>query len=385
MGLNIPEILVADGTGIIMVTFLLLFRMRKQQLSQVHERIFSCVLVLSLIALTGEMVSFLIDGRTFPGCFFLQYVCNFFCVGLVVVVGFLWCLFVDYRIYCNKKRLKYKAAALCAPLLLLVTLLLSDLFGTGIIFTVDSENRYARGRFSILTYVLVFIYFMESIINAHRARKKGIVPFFFPIYCFVVPCMVGTMIQALFYGISTGWLATSIAAVFVYMELQTSNYYMDELSGLFNRQYMNYYLSQTAQQNSKIYGVLLDIDDFKLINDIHGHSAGDRAIHCMGRILVQSMHHNAVAMRMGGDEFVIFLADSSERECQKQMESIQNQIERFNKGGNEPFQLSVSMGSACFDGASVENFLAEMDAAMYERKRDYHCSKELQYEQKQSN
>lgn len=172
MGLNIPEILVADGTGIIMVTFLLLFRMRKQQLSQVHERIFSCVLVLSLIALTGEMVSFLIDGRTFPGCFFLQYVCNFFCVGLVVVVGFLWCLFVDYRIYCNKKRLKYKAAALCAPLLLLVTLLLSDLFGTGIIFTVDSENRYARGRFSILTYVLVFIYFMESIINAHRARKK---------------------------------------------------------------------------------------------------------------------------------------------------------------------------------------------------------------------
>lgn len=379
MGINIPEILVANGTGIGIVAFLLFFRVRKQQkFVQIHEQIFSVMMVFALIAMTGETLSFLIDGRKFHGCYFLQYLSNTVCLGLVVIEGFLWCLFVDYRIYCNKKRLKYKAAILSLPMLPILVLLIVGLFGKGLIFTVGRDNCYHRGSLSILTYIVLFIYFAESISNAQNAQKKGVTPFFFPIYCFVVPCIVGSLVQGFCYGISTGWLSTAVATVFVYLELQTANYYMDGLSGLFNRQYMNYYLEQKSQRGIRIHGIVLDINDFKSINDVYGHTVGDRAIGAMGKIISRSVFQNAVAMRVGGDEFVVFLSNSSDMECRQQMNAIQKSIEGFNKNENEIFCLSASMGSDRFYGQSVENFLTAMDADMYEAKRNYHKDKQMQ-------
>lgn len=373
MDINIPEILIANGTGAVTVAFLIFYRIRRrQQFAQVHERIFSVMLTLILIAQAGETVSFLIDGKIFPRSFFLQHICNILCLGLAGVVGFLWCLFADYRIYCNKKRLNSKAAVLSSPMIIMIGLLIGDLFGGGFIFKISPENCYTRGSVGLFTYVVLFIYFAESIANALNARKKGISPFFFPIYCFAVPCMLGAIIQGCFYGLSVGWLATSMAMVFVHMELQTANYYMDGLSGLFNRQYMNYYLLQKSQSVGKLYGIILDIDDFKAINDNYGHTVGDRAIQTMGKLLSQSIFKNAIAVRAGGDEFAIFLSDSSDRECNRQMETIKENIKEFNDSGNEYFYLSVSMGSDCFEGKTVEEFLSKMDSNMYAEKRIHH-------------
>lgn len=376
MGINIPEILVANGTGMVMLVFLMFFRIRKKhQFSQVHEQIFSIILVLALIAITSETLSFLIDGKVFPGCYFLQYVSNTLCVGLMAVMGFLWGLFVDYRIYYNTKRLKRKAIFLSIPLFLIAILLLCDWFGCGFIFKITPENCYIRGKLNIVIYIALFIYFAENIVNALTARKNGVTPFFFPIYCFIVPCMVGSIIQILFYGISLGWLSTAMATVFVYLELQIADYYVDSLSGLFNRRYINYYLSQKNQRDGNLHGILIDINDFKDINDIHGHMAGDSAIRVMGKILLQSLFNNAIAIRVGGDEFVVFLSDSNSEECRRQMEVIQKNIVEYNDRENEDFSLSVSMGSNSFNGKSIERFLSELDSNMYEVKRKYHQNK----------
>lgn len=378
MGINVPEILVANCAGLIIVAFLLFFRIRKQkQFIQAHEKIFSIMLVLILAAITSETVSFLIDGQKFRGCFFIQHLSNFICLGFMVALGFLWSLFVDYRIYNNTKRLRRKARLLSIPLLIIDLLMIGDLFGNGIIFSITADNCYIRGKLNILIYIVLFLYLMESVANAYHAQKKGITPFFFPIYCFIVPCMVGTICQGCFYGLSVGWLSTSVASMFIYFELQTVDYYMDELSGLFNRRFMNYYITQKSQRNNKFYGIVLDINDFKSINDIHGHTTGDRAIYVMGKILSQSIFQNAIAVRVGGDEFVIFLSDSNEKECVEQMELIQQNIDNFNKSKTESFHLSVAMGSECFDGKSMENFLSKMDFNMYEAKRQYHDSKKM--------
>lgn len=376
MNLNIPEILVANGTAIIILAFLLLFRIRQKQFGQMHEQMFSMMLATAVVAAAEETLSFLIDGWIFPGCFGIQYLSNILCLGLTAAMGFFWSLFVDYRIYCSMKRLKHKAAVSCVPLLLYVTILISDVFGGGIIFTVNAENCYARGRLGVLTYLVLFIYMADSIVNVHNAKKKGIVPFFFPVYCFVVPCIIGTIVQGCFYGITTGWLSVSVAAVFVYLEMQTVNSYMDVTSGLFNRQYMNDQLERAIHSGNKFYGIMLDVDDFKAINDFYGHTVGDRAIYMVGKILSKSMFRNASAMRMGGDEFVVLLMNSSEDECKMQMKTIQKNVERFNQNRSEAFVLSVSMGSAYFHGQSEEEFLAQMDESMYEAKRKYHCSKQ---------
>lgn len=372
MNLNIPEILVANGTAAAIVLFLLIFRFRQHQTHQPHEQLFSAMLFATLLALACETTSFLVDGVLFPGCHFIQYLSNFICIGMTVTVGFLWCLYVDQRIHCNIFRLRRKALFLCPPLVLELLLLSADLAGAGLIFSITPENRYLRGDLSFITYFSMFFYYIESILNAKRDKNSGISPFFFPAHIFVVPFMVGTVLQGAFYGLATGWLSAAVASVFIYIELQTANSYTDPLSGLFNRQYMNHYLSQSAKRGRKLHGIMLDINDFKTINDLYGHATGDRAIQTMGRLLSESLLPTATAIRLGGDEFVVLLSTTNPEECKAQMTAIQEQLDRFNNTKTEPFHLSASMGSASFDGRSSEDFLSQMDSTMYQVKRDYH-------------
>lgn len=177
MNLNIPEILVANGAGIVMVAFLFLFRIKQQHSHQVHEQIFNAMLVSILLALIGEAMSFCIDGRDFTGCSFLQYLMNAICLSQTAVGGFLWCLFVDYRIYYSKKRLNKKVAILSIPLIVHLAMLLGDLFGAGLIFEIATGNVYVRGKLCGLTCIVVMIFFVESIINSCTAQRKGVVPF----------------------------------------------------------------------------------------------------------------------------------------------------------------------------------------------------------------
>ena len=65
---------------------------------------------------------------------------------------------------------------------------------------------------------------------------------------------------------------------------------MDETSGLFNRKYMNFYLEKAHKTNPRqLYGIMMDVNDFKKINDRYGHSMGDRAIREIGKILSASL------------------------------------------------------------------------------------------------
>ena len=57
---------------------------------------------------------------------------------------------------------------------------------------------------------------------------------------------------------------------------------------------------------------MLDVNDFKIINDTYGHLTGDRAISAIGHILVNSVDNDSVAVRMAGDEFVVFLKKAPE-------------------------------------------------------------------------
>ena len=355
-----------------MVIFLLCFRVRRYESKRMGERLFTAMLVFTLAGLTAETASFLIDGRIFPGCYFLQYLTNTVCTGLTVTVGFLWCLYVDFRIFCSARRLRMKGLALGVPLLVIYGLLIVNLFGNGVVFAVDAGNRYVRGSVNLAVYIVLFFFFLESIVTVYHSKQKGISLFFFPAYYFVVPCMAGTVIQGLFYGLSVGWLATSVAFMFIYLELQTGNAYVDDTSGLFNRQYLNYYLARAARGKSSLHGIMLDVNGFKSINDCYGHSMGDRAILELGRILSEALLDNAIAMRMAGDEFVVLLSRGGAQCLDAQMQAIEDGITRFNSTGETPFRLSVSMGTASLTGEGTEAFLSQMDRSMYAAKREYY-------------
>ena len=366
--INIPEILVANGTGAILVLFLLLYRIRIAQTNQFDEKAYNFLLIVTFIATINETLSFIIDAR--PGFIFyiLQYISNTICTDASVIVGYCWCLFVEYHIYRNTNRIKKKSRILAIPLIITTILLIINLFGNGIIFSISEKNKYMRGLFSYVIYVAVFFYYIESIWTVKSAKNESILVEFFPIYNFVVPCMIGTIIQGLFFGIAVGWLCVAIAFILIYIEFQISNSFIDDLSGLYNRKYMNHYLNKLQNNKTKhVYGFLLDVNDFKVINDTYGHLSGDRAIIHIGKILQNTVGNGCVAIRMGGDEFVISAILKSNEEALALKKHIEQNVRQFNIHSKEPFHLSFSIGIAKYSG-NIDTFLSAMDDSMYEAK-----------------
>ena len=142
MTINIAEILVANSCGVSMVLLLLIFRIQNSETSRPDERLYNCMLIATLMALIAETASFLIDGKLFPGCFALQYICNTVCTGFTVLVGYLWNLFLEFKIYRSMKRLKNKALILGFPLFAVACLMVVNLFGNGIFFDISDTNVY---------------------------------------------------------------------------------------------------------------------------------------------------------------------------------------------------------------------------------------------------
>lgn len=116
---------------------------------------------------------------------------------------------------------------------------------------------------------------------------------------------------------------------------------MDETSGLFNRKYMNFYLEKAHKTNPRqLYGIMMDVNDFKKINDRYGHSMGDRAIREIGKILSASLPEDAVAIRMAGDEFIILLSRGNGKMLEDTRAAIEDGLRHFNQTTTAPFKLS---------------------------------------------
>ena len=177
--MNIPEILVANGTGAVLVCFLFLLRVRGESKNSVGSELFCRMLVVTLLAQATETISFLLDGVPGAASRFWLYLTNTVCTGATVCVGYAWCLYVDFRVYRSIGRLRRRHLLLGAPLLALLVLLVANLFGTGWIFSISADNAYHRGPLNILLYLLLFGYYAESVWQVHKARRDGVTVEFF--------------------------------------------------------------------------------------------------------------------------------------------------------------------------------------------------------------
>lgn len=155
----------------------------------------------------------------------------------------------------------------------------------------------------------------------------------------------------------------------------------DPLTGLPNRALfndrLNHALAQAKRQGSSLVVMFLDLDDFKKINDMHGHGAGDAVLTTVSERLGEITRDDDTVCRQGGDEFLYLLQGIRNIEDIKQVaEKIINAVQApcEIKGGERSLKLSVqpSIGIAIFpnDGSSADALLDCADKAMYRAKRE---------------
>lgn len=144
----------------------------------------------------------------------------------------------------------------------------------------------------------------------------------------------------------------------------------DGLTKLYNHRYfherLKEYLSETQHDTFSI--AMIDVDLFKLYNDIHGHSAGDRALMKIADVLMKSIRKNDIAARYGGEEFAILFPDMDGKEALEIIESIRGEVEHVfcdSNKNNEFLTISAGVASYPRDGKVAKEVLDSADKAMY--------------------
>jgi diguanylate cyclase (GGDEF)-like protein len=151
----------------------------------------------------------------------------------------------------------------------------------------------------------------------------------------------------------------------------------DALTGLPNTRYMMAHLSRelarAERQGAEVSILVLDLDDFKRINDTYGHHVGDRALREVSRVLRDTIRPYDVCVRYAGDEFIVVLSGCGADEAAAKSAELQDAVGKalFEASPTHVERLSVSIGAAVFpsDGETYEALLATADGRMYRDKK----------------
>jgi diguanylate cyclase len=147
---------------------------------------------------------------------------------------------------------------------------------------------------------------------------------------------------------------------------------VDELTGLYNRrafyEYGKVLANNSQRTKDEMAMVLMDIDNFKTINDSYGHAAGDAALKQIGHILLQRLRKSDVFARIGGEEFGMLLPSTSLDRAAQLAEELRRVIENCTVSyGEQDFNVTASFGvtSAVSD---IDSLVRQADMAMYQSK-----------------
>jgi diguanylate cyclase (GGDEF)-like protein len=144
----------------------------------------------------------------------------------------------------------------------------------------------------------------------------------------------------------------------------------DELTGLYNRRCFGAQLAKAVKwigANGRPVGVvLIDLDDFKPINDRLGHSAGDEVLGQVAEIIKQDVGANHLPCRLGGDEFAVLLTNMRPDEVEQRAEAIRAGVQAMAPVQQTELRVTASLGIAVYrDGDSVETLLKRADRNLY--------------------
>jgi len=150
---------------------------------------------------------------------------------------------------------------------------------------------------------------------------------------------------------------------------------IDDLTGLYNHRGFdnlgNHHLQLAARTGRAVLLFYLDLDRLKTINDTLGHHVGDRALGRVSETLRDTFRQSDIIARVGGDEFAVMALEVSEQGEGDLLRRLRERVNEFNLRRREAFALSLSVGTARFDGerpVQLEDLLREAETDMHREK-----------------
>ena len=188
------------------------------------------------------------------------------------------------------------------------------------------------------------------------------------------------------YGISLLPVSFAIAFASIVISFQNECIYIDKLTGVYNRYELDKILKKRHfRRNCRLYAMMLDLNDFKSINDKFSHDEGDNALVTFAGILAEVTGSEGLVIRFAGDEFIILMFKYSEIDLNEYTDRIRAKLDEYNESSGKPYKLVAAIGGKCFDpnNENLSEMVKEIDALMYEDKHAYYKEHDRRNSRKQ--
>ncbi|MBU0631960.1 diguanylate cyclase [bacterium] len=157
------------------------------------------------------------------------------------------------------------------------------------------------------------------------------------------------------------------------IDMITHNATRDFLTGVYNRRYFYQHATEyfdTAKENAQSFGIaIIDIDDFKKINDKFGHEAADKVIVHLSRVLTTNVDINDIVAKFGNEEFCVLFKDTSTHEIMEKLQSIRHKVENsYVKENDTEISFTLSIGVCTSSEDTLQEMVNTADMLLYNAK-----------------
>lgn len=292
--------------------------------------------------------------------------------GAALVIAYFWFIYVELTLESSiltRERKKW-----------FVVLLLVALLGTIIIcMFLDPSKQSVEGYLTafgliLLPSTLVIIAGIHILHKARTVGDKALRKQYLLLLIWPIIILISAATQIVFLNLPIFCSGAIIVILSCYIYNQDSFIFTDPLTEINNRNMLNKYLHDIKNYTDTYYLLMIDIDNFKSINDTYGHVEGDKALKYMANILkTVANEHNYFLARYGGDEFII-IAKAEHDEVKSVIEQIH---QRFTDTKEDlGYSYSTSVGYTKMEKADdIEINIARADKYLYKKKKQVHKNK----------
>lgn len=349
----------------------LLFNSKKSSLSQTFRNIvFNSCLRITFLAIMVNIFSTVLLNYIQEVPIALNYallIVYFISTPLMGVIYFLYTMTNIYEF--NPRALLRNSLLACIPGIIYIIVVLLNPF-TDFIFTLDRLTGYNRGQGIQYTYIIFYIYVILSllVLTIYRKRlEKSLIRILaaFPILsCFVI------VFQSIYPDIILTGFAAMYALLIVYMNLQNNQIFMDNLTGLLNRQEFRKIIDLRIKNQKPVYIFVLSLKEFKFINDKFGLHIGDILLTNISTFLKTIIVPQNNLYRYSGDEFAV-ISDSYETLMNNIMEIRERMKEPWIADTNELI-LKYTIGSISYPAVAKtqEEIVKGLESVTLEAKKE---------------
>jgi len=242
---------------------------------------------------------------------------------------------------------------------------------------------YTRGGLRTDAYVMYFMILGYTVMKKERGLLLKLSTFSIALYtlsCIIITPSIdfsySRLLIRIIYILIITFILRDIAHGFRYVQNKGNRAadmaIIDSLTGLYNRNVFRYIEEIYGEDTGDLYAAMLDIDNFKEINDTYGHYKGDEILGILGEIIRKNTRENDISIRYGGEEFLVLLKDISENNVMNVINRISTEFSQclFSVDDRE-FSVTISGGiSLSSKDHSINEAILEADRTLYFAKNE---------------